>query len=331
MQAYVISKTDLKVKDVSTLVNYEANEDSADAAQSGFVFASALNAAIGDYLLLRGVYLGIVSGIEADKKTSVETLRTLPVNSIFSRNILLGIPQAVTETYIQSAINDNFVSSGDELLDNPHISVTAITQTALAITPHNDNGIYNLDTFLRYAAKRHSIFADFELTADGLNVALENRAPPLNIVDATVADVLNVSETVVSECVSKLMIKTSADTFTYYLFDDGTYGTDPAAGTRMQGKADTVYCEKAEDAEKTAGDVFAKNKFSHLIETEILSNSKLYDTAKMRVYDRAIVKTKSGVYDTYISYISRKSTAQTVLFKFGDAKLTLTEKLRGGA
>lgn len=279
---------------------------------------------------MRGAYLGVISGVEADKKTSVSTLRALPVSSIFSRNVLLGDAQAVTENYILSAINGNFVSSGDALMDIPYICAVAKTQTPLGLTPHNDNGIYNLDTFLRYCALRHHIFTDFELTADALNVSIQNRNPPLHIVDATVADVLALSETVVSECVSKVTVKTSAEATTYYLFDDGTFGTNPGAGTRIPGKADTVYCENASDAEKTAGDVFAKNKFSHLIEAEILTDSKLYGTAYMRLYDRSLIRTKTGVYDTYISYISRKSASKTALFKFGDARLTLTDKLKGG-
>lgn len=330
MQAYIISKTDLKVKDAATIISYEINEDTDAASQSGFSFASAPNAGNGDYILLRGAYLGVISGMETDKKTSVVTLRSLPVSSIFSRNILLGSPQTVMENYILSAINSNFVSSGDALTDIPYITVTAKTQTPFNITPHNDNGIYNLDTFLRYAAGRYHIFTEFEITANSLSVNIENRNPPLRVIDTTVADVLNLNETVVSECVSKITLKTSADVTTYYLFEDGSYGTNPGAGTRVRGKADTVYCENAADAEKTVGDVFAKNKFSHLIEAEILSDSKLYDTEKIRLYDRALVRTKTGVYDTYISSKSRKSAAKTALFKFGDAKLTLTDKLKGG-
>lgn len=330
MQAYIISKSDLKVKDADTLVGYEINEDAATPAQSGFSFASAPEAGAGDYILLRGHYTGIISGIETDKKTRAMTLRSLPVSSIFSRNILLGSGQAVTENYILSAINDNFVSSGDALTDIPYIQTTIMTQTPLGITPHNDNGIYNLDTFLRYTASRHHIYTDFEIKANLLNVNIENRDPPMRIIDATVADVFGLNETVVSECVSKVTVKTLAGAATYYLFDDGTYGTNPAAGTRVRGKADTVYCENATDAEKTAGDAFAKNKFSHLIEAEILECSKLYDVAGMRLYDRAMVRTKTGVYDTYISFKSRKSANKTALFKFGDARLTLTDKLKGG-
>jgi hypothetical protein len=127
------------------------------------------------------------------------------------------------------------------------------------------------------------------------------------------------------------MVKTSTDVRTYYLFDDGSYGTDPEAGTRVTGKVETVYIENTADAEKTAGDVFAKNKYSHLIEVEIISSSQLYNTRNMKLYDRAKVKTKTGIYDTYISYIAKRSAAQTVLFKFGDAKLSLTDKLKGGA
>jgi|AGTN01.1.fsa_nt_gi hypothetical protein len=330
MQAYIISKTDFKIKHAAVLISYELNEDAATAAQSGFGFASTSNAGAGDYILLRGLYTGIICGVETDKKTSEVTLRALPVSSIFSRSILLGSAEAITENYILSAIDDNFVSSGDAFSDIPYIAAAAITQTALGITPHNDNGIYNLDTFLRYAASRYHIFSDFDITRHSLNVSVENRIPPLRIIDATVADVLTLSETVVSECVSKVTVKTSVGVTTYYLFEDGSFGTNPVAGTRMRGKTDTVYCENAADAEKSAGDVFAKNKFSHLIEAEILSESRLYDTANMRLYDRALVRTKTGVYDTYISFISRKSTAKTVLFKFGDARLTLTDKLKGG-
>lgn len=330
MQAYIISKTDLKVKDAAVIISYEINEDTAAAVQSGFSFASAPNALNGDYILLRGVYLGIISGVEAGKKTSVVTLRSLPVSSIFSRNILLGSTQAVTENYILSAINSNFASSGDALMDIPYIVVTAKTQTPLNITPHNDNGIYNMDTFLRYAASRHHIFTDFEITSNSLGVIIENRNPPMHVVDATVADIFNLNEIVVSECVSKVTVKTSTGVMTYYLFEDGSYGTNLGAGMRMRGKADTVYCENSADAEKTAGDVFAKNKFSHLIEAEILTGSKLYDTKNMQLYDRALVKTKTGIYDTYISFKSRKSASKTALFKFGDARLTLTDKLKGG-
>jgi len=153
MIAYIISKLDLKIKDAATIVSYEINEDAAAAAQSEFRFASAPNAGVGDYILLRGAFLGVISGVEADKKTSVAALRSLPVSSVFSRNILLGDAQAMTENYIPSAISDNFVSSGDTLTDIPYIAATAKTQTPLGITPHNDNGIYNLDTFLRYVAR----------------------------------------------------------------------------------------------------------------------------------------------------------------------------------
>ena len=331
MQIYIISKSDLKVKDIAETISCEINEDVSTAAQSGFVLASFVNAATGDFVYSRETYLGIVMGIEADKKTSVFTLRTLPASSIFLRNILLGSAQSITENYMMSAINDNFVDSGDALLDIPYINVAVNTQTELNIAPDNSNGIYNLDLFLRYTAMRHNIFTDFELTSDSLNVSIENRTPPTHIIDATVADVLGVNETVVSECVSKVTVKTSTVVLTYYLFDDGSYSTESSAGTRVSGKVETIYCANEGDAEKAAGDVFAKNKYSHLIELEMLSSSKLYNVNNMQLYDRAKVKTKTGIYDTYISFKSTKSAAQTVLFKFGDAKLSLTDKLKGGA
>ena len=330
MQAYIVSKTDLKVKDFSTLTSYEINEDSAADAPSGFGFAQAPLAVIGDFILLQNQYLGLISGIETDKKMSSVILRSLPIQSLFSRNILLGSPNAITEAYIAVAIQDNFVSSGDVLSDIPYLAVTANTQTSLGITPHNENGIYNLNTFLRYVAIRHQVYSDFTLTPNALIVSLESRVPPLRVIDATVADILSLSETVVSECVSKVTVKTSSSVVTYYLFDNGTFGTDPNAGARLTGKVDTVYCENPSDAVQTAADIFAQNQFSHLIEMEIVSGSKLYETTSMKLFDRALIRTKSGVYNSYISFKGQRSNSKSVLFKFGDARLALTDKLKGG-
>lgn len=330
MQAYIVSKTDLKVKDFSTLTSYEINEDSAADAPSGFGFAQAPLAVIGDFILLQNQYLGVISGIETDKKMSSVILRSLPIQSLFSRNILLGSSNAITEAYIATAIQDNFASSGDVLSDIPYLSVAANTQTALGITPHNENGIYNLNTFLRYVAIRHQIFTDFQLTPNSLNVTIDRRVPPIRVIDATVADVLFLSEIVVSECVSKVTVKTTSSSVTYYLFNNGTFGTDPNAGTRLTGKVDTVYCENPSDVVQTASDIFSKNQFSHLIEMEITSGSKLYETANMKLFDRALIRTKSGVYNSYISFKGLRSTSKSVLFKFGDARLALTDKLKGG-
>ena len=330
MQAYIVSKVDLKVKDVSKVVSYEINEDTAGPVLSEFKFSSAVNAVAGDFVLLKDMYLGIIAGIEAEKSTSVVTLRALPISSIFAGRILLGDVHAVTENYINAVILNNFVSSGDTLLDIPYIRTHVKTQTPLGITPHNEYGIYNLDTFLRYVAKRHGIYTDFQLTADSVCVTIERRIPPVHIIDATVADVISLNETVVSESVSKVTVKTPNRLETYYMYEDGSYGNDPNAGVRVPGRAETVYCEYDDDMPKTAGDIFAKNKYSHCIETEIISSSKLYNTRTMRLFDKARVKTRTGIYDTYISSRNQKSTATTVLFKFGDAKLSLTDKMKGG-
>jgi hypothetical protein len=332
MQGYIVSSTDLRVKDVVVPAGYEINEDTAAAAVSNITLSKGADTRTGDYVCLRGngdtVYLGIISGIEGDKQTSQTVLHALPVSSIFAQNILLGEVQPSTESFVQSAILDNFVNSGDPYFDIPYLDVSARTQTAPCILPDSQNGIYNLDAFIRYIAKQHDIYTDFALTTESLNVTIEKRSPPVHVVDATVADVLSLTETVTSECVSKVAVKTQTGVLTYYLFNEGSFGKDPAAGVRVPGRMETLYCENPDDAEKTAGDVFIKNKYDHLIEAEILAGSLLYDIFNMNLYDRAIVKTGTGIYETYISSRSRKSTAKTVLFKFGDARVTLTDKLR---
>ena len=100
MMAYIVSKADLKVKDALTVISYEINEDTAAPAVTNIRFARMPSVNAGDYVCLKEagetVYLGVVSGVEADKKTSVAALRSLPVSSVFSRNILLGDARAVT-------------------------------------------------------------------------------------------------------------------------------------------------------------------------------------------------------------------------------------------
>lgn len=327
MQVYIINRNTMKTMAVVQAVSFEINESADSLALSSFTFAHDFDATSGDYLYIKDVYLGIVTGKQAEKATSDVTLTAAPPGILFSRSILLGAPNNVTENYIKSAILDNFTNSGDAFFDYRNITVVAATQSNLGITPHNDNGIYNLATFMFYVAKRHNIFIDYALSASGLAVSIEKRTPKTRTIDATLSDIITLSETVTAELVSKVVVKTPLSSIIYYLYLGGTFGTDPLAESRMPGgRMETLYCENPAEADKTAGDVFLKNMYSHLIELALPISSKLYDPNEMSVFDFVNIKTNSGIYQSFIS--AKTLRAGIVYLKIGGAKVTLTDKLR---
>lgn len=187
--------------------------------------------------------------------------------------------------------------------------------------------------FIRYVAQRYGILIAFGISLDKrLRITVQKATSAIKNIDATLADITNYNETMDVDTVSKVFVKTgSGNVFAYYLLEDGTYGTDLAAGSRVNGRATAVYVKNDADADKAAGDVFSANKYNHCVEFEMIKESKLFDVKGFKLNDPIRLKTQTGgVYDTYISARSESSDRKTVGFKCGDMRISLTDKLKIG-
>lgn len=263
MVVYVLSKTDLSVKDISKPISYVLNEDSVVTVKSELRVSRAPNAEGGDYVVFNEkgsvLFSGIIDTVTSEKGTTIHTMYILPMLSLFDRQIVLE-DEAITgttgiEDFIVYTIQNQFKASGDVLMDMVYLDQVALTHTKESIVPENDNGIWNMAAFIRYVAKRYGILMAFEFSSDKrLWVTVQKYTSTIKNIDATLADITNYNETMDVDIISKVFVKTgSGSVFTYYLFNDGKYNTDPLVGTRVNGRATAVYVKNDVDADKAAG------------------------------------------------------------------------------
>lgn len=338
---YVLSKIDLTVKDIINPISHNLCEDSLVTVKSELRISKSTKAMAGDYVIFNEkgsvLFSGIVDTVTGEKGTSIHTLYILPMLSLFDRKIVLD-NESMTgttgiEDFIVYTIQSQFKASGDGLTDLVYLDPIAMTHTVEAIKPENENGIWNLATFIRYIAKRYGVLTSFEVMRDKqLTMSIEKIVATTKKIDATLADIVNYNETMDVDTISKVYIKTgNGSIYTYYLFDDGSYSIDPLAGTRVPGRITSVYVENDADADKTAGDVFSANRYNHCVEFEILKESELFDVEGLKLHYPVRLRTQTGgVYDTYISARSQSSDRKTVGFKCGDMRISLTDKLKMG-
>lgn len=253
MVVYVLSKADLSIKDIINPISHSNCEDSVVTVKSELRVPEAPNASSGDYVVLNEkgsvMFAGIVDTVLSEKGTSVHTIYILSLLSLFDREIVLdGETMTGTtgiEDFIVYTIQNQFKSSGDTLMDIAYLEPVALTHTVEAIVPENDNGIWNMAQFIRYVAKRYGIMTAFEISSDRrLLMSIQKAGPTTRNIDATLADVSSYNETMDADTVSKVFVKTgSGNVYSYYLFDNGVYDTDQAAGNRVQGRATAVYVD----------------------------------------------------------------------------------------
>ena len=100
---------------------------------------------------------------------------------------------------------------------------------------------------------------------------------------------------------------------------------------RIDGTISTVRIEADTEEEmiQEARNEFKSNSYSHSIEADILTTSKLYPVAELYVGHEVKIKTAAaGIKESIISEISFTDTADVVSAKFGILKVSLIDKLK---
>jgi hypothetical protein len=107
----------------------------------------------------------------------------------------------------------------------------------------------------------------------------------------------------------------------YYLFDDGSYGTDPAAGTRVRGTWRHMLKKTIDDVETE----FAKSKLQHCIKFYAAEQTRRYVgcPVTLRMPDGRVIASR-------ITTVRVKSDECRVYYEAGLLKTRLTDMIKGG-
>lgn len=217
MILYLLSKDNLAIKAVQTLSSYEFKEDIDFGDSSSIVVADYLQMEDGDYALIKDgeeqIFFGICQEMKPSDTGYSVTLKqkeNLFDTTIFNDGETL-IQSTGMEDYIVKAIKDNFVSSGDALMDMDYIQVSASTHTKIAARVSTivdaENGVYNLKTFLGNVKQHYGVFLDFTVSNGLIQINVNCRDQSLLNIDTKLPEVTDLSETYSVKVLAKLIVK----------------------------------------------------------------------------------------------------------------------------
>ncbi len=350
--AYILSSEDLSVKDVFQFNDFDFKFDIDFAEKSMIGLSRKPIIDTGDYIVTKE-FKGICVTCENESGNNYHIITAQQMENLFDCRVLLQGQSVIASTgiedFIKNTIENEFISSDDTAFNKPYLSVVCQTHTPLNIAVDNENGIYNLKTFLGNAKQYYGIFLDFDFVDDNGDRSIVIRVSkkthnPLKI-DTKISDIINYVEIYDVSVLAKLKVvwkipdvveeglTTIGDTtiLNYYLLNDRTITTNKDNPNRAKGNADVIYIETETfaEAQQEAYNKFASNSYNHSVEADFYNNSKVYPQCDLYVGHPCEIKTKRGVQNSIITYSGINSNSDLIHIKFGNLKVTLIEKLRG--
>lgn len=342
MLCYFISKKDLTILNCVE-VNSKTIEHNLDCGgKSKLVIAENPKASNGDFVILKEdkkiKFKGIVENIDNIQGEKKHTISCLEIERIFDQKIFLSDTEIIKETgledFIAAMIRKYFAATGDAITDMDYIECEVLTHTKVSSKPSADDGVYNFKTYIGNMKEQYGIFLEFEFTKTKLNISIYKKEQTPMQIDTSLTDVYSCKETYEVKALAKLNVKwlnllTQKETMRYfYLHSDRT--VSEANEDRIDGTVSSLYVamETEEEMRDAVTKEFQSNSYSHLIEADIFTNSKIYPLDELYVGHKVTLKTDAGIKNSIISKISLSDASDVVSIKFGNLKVTLTDKLK---
>ena len=342
MLCYFIAKKDFSLLSCVEVNHYAIAHDIDCGGKSKLIIAGDPKAAAEDYVILRDHkqirFVGIIEKIDNVFGEIKRTISCLEIERMFDQKIFLSgvemIRNVGVEDFIVHTINSQFAHTGDNFVDMPYIRCTASTHTKVNGKPDAENGVYNFKTYIGNVKEQYGIFLDFEFNKDELLITVHKKAQESMQIDTTLTDVNSSSETYEIKALSKLNViwhnlLTEEDIKrTFFLHTDRS--VSELDKNRVDGYVSALYLAKETEEEmlEEVSNEFRSNSYSHLIEADIFANSKLYPANQLYVGHEVKIKSAAGIKDSIISGVSFSSDTNVISIKFGNLKVTLTDKLK---
>lgn len=337
----IIARNTFTLRDVIEVSSYEISLDGDYDGKSAFILPRKPIVEEDDFLIVHDdgtVFTGIIETIENEYGYDSYTITAIEMPRLFDQNIVLSNTDLLTtgiEDFIANQITSNFISSNDTLLNITYLTVTAKTHTPIAAKPDNENGIYNLCTYLGNALTTYGIFIDFNFSTAGIEIVIENKAQDNLDIDTGITDVTVANEVYSISALTKLTVLwdngTTTSTRQFFLKTDRTITENIDDSDRANGSSDAIYSTAETEAEmiQEAQNQFTSNSYQHKVEFDVLRTSKLIPEGQLYVGHKCRAKTKNGIKDSMITGIIKVNNSSIISVTLGQLKITLLEKLKG--
>ena len=310
---WIFDYTDLSVKDIVELQDYEIDIDEETNANSIINVLKKTTAKSRDIIVVKKnnniIYWGTIENVQNEDGELLYEFVAKYITNIFNQKIKLGneeiIRQTGIEDFIASEITENFISNEDTFINKNWLEVVVKTHTPKQTSVTNvENGIYNLHTYMTNCTQNYDIVYSFSIVNKKIVITIENKALTKELIDVNAQAVSNYSEVFETDVVSKVVVlydkvngEDSKGQYILYLRTDRTTTTDMTDPDRADGKVETIYTENYEDANQQALDVMKSNSYNHNI------TFNLFDKF-IKVGTPIAIKTKESIIlNTYISAV----------------------------
>jgi len=336
MIASIVSKQNLTLLDTITVSRYDIELDGDYGGKSQMIFHRKPIASEDDFILLQDaglVFQGIINNIESTEGQNACTITAVEMQRLFDQKILLTNTNLLAtgiEDFIANQMTENFISSDDSLLNISYLSVTTKTHTPVAAMTDNEDGVYNLCTYIGNALTNYGIFVDFEFKESTINVVIEKKEQPELKIDTGLANIINLYESYSTKVLAKLTVIWNNTKKQFFLKTDRTITENKSDPDRAKGSVDIFVSTAATEAEmrESTMNLFRENSYQHKITFDAIP-AKLVSKSDLYVGHQLTVKTDSGIRDSIITGIRYSSGQAAISVTLGQMKVTLIEKLKG--
>lgn len=257
----------------------------------------------------------VVKSLAPDNGKTIITLND--ISWMFARDLLWddNTTYSTIEECIADTIDTEYINLSDTEYDTPYVRVSYSTATAW-IKPDTENGLWNLKGYIAKVRRMKNVFLSFSISGNYLDIEIEQKTPTLWKLDFATDVAKMYQETYQKTATAKITVNGTTD---YYMFTDGTYSTNPAAGTRIQGEWLQVQVNANEDETDKVEDIFSKNAESMILEFYTTEPVEFYDTVQLRHEGRVVTGT--------LSLVSISSSDNRRYCKTGDLINTVPEAI----
>lgn len=326
---WIFDYKDFSVKEIIELSDYELNIDEETNANSIIKILKKTSAKSNDIVIFKKnneiLYWGIIDNIQNQNGENIYQFITKYITNLFNRNVILENENLIrttgVEDFIANAITKNFINNQDTFINLNWLDIKVKTHTKKDVSVSNvENGIYNLHTWMTNCTQNYDIVYSFSIIDKKLVMTIENKALEKQIIDTKAQPISNYSEVFEIDVVSKVVVKTSNGIYTLYLKNDRTTTENMNDPNRAEGRIETIYTEKYEDARQVALDVMKTNSYNHNITFDYLERY-------IDVGTPIAIKTKESlIFDSYISAI-KITQNRFIKYTCGNIRVNFIDKL----
>lgn len=320
MEGYIKQKSDFKTLAMVQITAYSLTKQSIYDTNSSVTIVGTPAVRAGDFFYCDGCVF-VIKETATEHGTTQITLES--ILSAFARPLRYAAPAAGTsiEQFIQTCFETQYATVSDEVYRMPYLDLHIKDTATPFLVPDVEDGLFSLKSYVSKVRRLKNVFVDFSLGQATLDIWIEQRTPSLHQIDFTETAQELLEENYSDDSIAKITAVTEGVATDYYRLADGSVTKTPGGNARATGKWSVIAIKNAADEETAVLDEFSKSSYSHSI---VFKSTKQYG-----FFDRVVLRRNGRLLSSYLSSITVSSEDTRTLYKSGELRCSMTDKLRG--